>query len=172
MKKIVFLFLQVTLACALLSCSGGGPGEPDIRIVDLKGLEAALAEHRSEGVLLNFWAIWCQPCVAEMPELVEVAREYRGRGGAVLGVSYDLMTPGATRDEVLQQMRAFIAARSFDIPILIYEADDYDSINERFELPGPVPVTLAIDRKGKIVDRQDGESGKERFVAMMQKALK
>jgi thiol-disulfide isomerase/thioredoxin len=172
MKRISVLLLLIAFVCTLLSCSAAGPDKPDIQVVDLKGLEAALAEHRGEGVLLNFWAIWCQPCLAELPDLVEVAREFRGRGGTVLGVSYDLMVPDATRDEVLKQMNAFAAERNIDIPILVYEAADYDSIDERFALPGPIPVTLAIDREGNIVDREEGESQKDRFVAMMQKAIK
>jgi hypothetical protein len=76
-----------------------------------------------------------------------------------------------TRDQVLKQMRAFVIEHKVDIPVLIYEADDYDAINKRFGLPGPVPVTLAIDGRGTIVDREEGPSGKARFIAMMQKAL-
>jgi thiol-disulfide isomerase/thioredoxin len=159
------------LGCVLLSCSSARNKAPDIRIVDLKGLQAALAEHRGQGVLLDFWAIWCEPCVAELPEVLETGREYRARGGTVLTVSYDLMVPGVTREEVLQKMRTFVAERRIDAPVLIYDAEDYDAINEAFKLPGPIPATLAIDRKGAIVDRQEGKGTKTRFEAMMQKAL-
>jgi thiol-disulfide isomerase/thioredoxin len=167
MKKCVVSFL----GCILLSCSGALNKAPDIRIVDLKGLQSALAEHRGQGVLLDFWAIWCEPCVAELPEILETGREYRARGGTVLTVSYDLMVPSVTRDEVLQKMRTFVAERRIDAPVLIYDAEDYDAINEAFQLPGPVPATLAIDRKGAIVDRQEGQGTKARFEAMMQKAI-
>jgi thiol-disulfide isomerase/thioredoxin len=170
MKKLVIL-LQISCAFFLFGCSGAGLKEPDLRVVDLKNLDAALAECRGKGVLLNFWAIWCEPCVVELPELLQTAREYRGRDGVVLGVSYDLMVPDVTRDQVLKQMRAYVIEHKIDIPVLIYEADDYDAINKRFGLPGPIPVTLAIDRRGTIVDRQEGPSAKARFVAMMQKAL-
>jgi len=163
--------VPLVLVGLMTSCAGSGLKEPGIQVVDLKGLDAALASYRGQAVLLNFWAIWCQPCVAEMPELLEVAREYRGRGGVVLGVSYDLMVPGTSRDEVMKQMQAFVAQRKIDIPILIYDASDYDAINQRFGLPGPIPVTLALDRTGSIVDRQEEEAGKARFVSMMQKAL-
>jgi len=167
MKKCVILLL----GCILLSCSSVRKKAPDIRIVDLKGLQAVLDEHRGQGVLLDFWAIWCEPCVAELPELLETGREYRARGGTVLTVSYDLMVPGVTREEILQKMRAFVAERRIDAPVLIYDAEDYDAINEAFKLPGPIPVTLALDRKGGIVDRQEGRGTKARFAAMMQKAL-
>ncbi len=169
MKKWTILFTAILV---FLLSTGPGTGEtgPDIRVVDLEGLEAVLNEYRGQGVLLDFWAIWCAPCVAAIPELLEVAKEYRGKG-VVLGVSYDLMIPGVTRDEVLEQMRGFVAEHGIDIPILIYEADDYDSINERFALPGPIPATVAINGEGVVIDRQKGESSKERFVEMMEKAL-
>ncbi len=165
--QIVALILAASLLCA---CARRKP-DPDIRVVDLKGLEAALAAHRGQGVLLDFWAIWCEPCVAELPDLLQTARAYKDRGGAAIGVSYDLMIPGVTREGVLKQMRAFVAERGIDIPILIYDAEDYDAINQRFDLPGPVPATVAIGRNGTIVDHQNGSADRARFTAMMEKAL-
>ena len=54
---------------------------------------------------------------------------------------------------------------------MIYDADDYDAIDAHFDLPGPVPITLAIDKDGNIVDRQNGSASKARFQEMMRKAL-
>jgi hypothetical protein len=76
-----------------------------------------------------------------------------------------------TREQVLKQMREFVAARKIDAPVYIYDASDYDAINQRFGLPGPVPITVALDRSGKIVDRHAGKSGRDGFTAMMKKAL-
>jgi thiol-disulfide isomerase/thioredoxin len=143
----------------------------DIRVVDLKGLEAAVARHRGKALLVNFWAIWCQPCVAELPEFLAVGREYRDRNAAVLTVSYDLMIPDATKDDVLKAMHAFVAARKIDAPVLIYDAPDYDAINARFGLPGPVPVTIAIDASGKIVERHAGQATRQQFEELMRKAI-
>lgn len=173
---------------ALLSCSAGEESAVDagagdeaisatdaspspIEIVDFDGLEARLPELRGEGMLLNFWAIWCAPCVEELPELVEVAHEYRERGGRVVGISYDLMVAGSDPTTIEAKMRKFLDRQGLDIPVLIYDEDDEDSINERFDLPGGLPVTLAIDEDGQIVDRQDGQAGKARFDEMMRKAL-
>lgn len=166
---------------ALPACDSSGEAEaqssgesyvsPSISIVDFAGLEPALEAGRGEGMLLNFWAIWCAPCVAEMPELVEVAHEYRERGGRVIGVSYDLMIPGADASTIETTMREFLDGRRLDIPVLIYDDVDYSAINERFELPGEVPVTLAIDKNGVVVDRQEGKAGKQRFDEMMRKAM-
>ena len=48
-----------------------------------------LAGQRGHVVLLNFWASWCKPCRAEMPELARLQRQYRERGLVVLGLSAD-----------------------------------------------------------------------------------
>lgn len=166
----------MTLAACLAAGSSGvrafaGAPAPAVRIVDLKGLEAALAGYRGQAILLNFWAIWCEPCLAELPELLQVGREFRGSNAVVLTVSYDLMIPEVTPSGVLEQMRAFLAQKQLDMPVFIYDAPDYDAINARFALPGPVPATIAIDRTGTIVARHAGKGGRGQFIELMKKAL-
>jgi len=167
----ILAFFTALVVCLAVGSSGAAPGGPTPRIVDLKGLDAALAEHRGQAILLNFWAIWCEPCVAELPMLLDVGRQFRDRNAVVLTVSYDLMIPDVTPEGVLKQMQAFLAAKKFDVPVFIYDAPDYDAINERFGLPGPIPMTVAIDRNGTVVARHAGKGGRERFIVLMQKAL-
>lgn len=185
MRKIVttilrsasLLLLALPVACdgssgADATIDGAAAAASSIEIVDFAGLDPALEAQRGEGQLVNFWAMWCVPCVAELPELVEVAREYAPRGGRVVGVSYDLMVAGANTDTITEDIRAFLEARDLgDFSTLVYDEIDYEAINDRFELPGEVPVTLAIDASGKVVDRHEGKAGKERFEQMMKKAL-
>ena len=164
--------LWMAIVCLLLlSVPQARGAQPEIRVVDLKGLEAALAAHKGEGIVLNFWAIWCEPCVAELPDLLAVGREFRRRHGVVLTVSYDLMIPDATPKDVLKQMQTFVAGRKIDAPVYIFNAPDYEAINQRFGLPGPVPMTIAIDPTGRVVDRHAGQAGRAGFVAMMKKAI-
>ncbi len=145
--------------------------EVALEIVALAGIEDALAQHKGRALLLNFWATWCPPCVAELPELMEVAGAYRPRGGDVLGVSFDLMIPGVEEAKTVAMVRDFLTERDLALPTLIYDAPDYDAINERFDLPGAIPVTLAFDADGELVDRQSGQASGARFEEMMQKAL-
>ncbi|MBL6721757.1 MAG: TlpA family protein disulfide reductase [Planctomycetes bacterium] len=144
---------------------------PRIEVADLAGVEAALERRRGQGFLLNFWAIWCGPCVEELPELLEVAHEARPEGGGVLGVSYDLMVAGADLEGMPATMARFLEKKRLPMEVLLFDADDYEGINARFSLPGEVPVTLAIDASGSIVDRQEGKAGRERFAEMMRRAL-
>jgi thiol-disulfide isomerase/thioredoxin len=142
-----------------------------IEIFGLAGLNEAVEARRGQGYLINFWAMWCGPCVAELPELVEVAAEYRERGGEVVAISYDLMIPGDDATSIRPKMAEFMEQKKVDVPVWIFDGDDYDGINERFDLEGGVPVTLAIDESGAIVDRHKGKAGKARFDEMMRRAL-
>ena len=72
---------------------------------------------------------------------------------------------------IVPRVKRFIDNKGFDVPVLVYDAPNPDAINERFDLPGHIPVTLAFDKDGRLVDREDGEAGKERFEELMKHAL-
>ncbi len=63
---------------------------PEIGFRDAAGHPHTLAEYRGRGVVLNLWATWCAPCVAELPSLDALARQLRGSRITVLAVSSDL----------------------------------------------------------------------------------
>lgn len=141
------------------------------RVVSFEELQVALEQYRGRAVLLNFWATWCEPCVRELPDLAEVHQAFRDEGGVVVGISYDLMVPGPTPESALQLVSEFAAGRELAFDNYVFDDEDYDRINAWLDLPGPVPVTLAIDASGEIVDRHEGQAGRERFEAMMRAAL-
>jgi len=156
---------------ALVDVESEAVASGSTRVVSLEELQTALESYRGRAVLLNFWATWCEPCVRELPDLAEVHQAFREKGGVVVGVSYDLMIPGPTPESALKLVEQFAAGRELGFDNYIFEDDDYDRINAWLELPGPVPVTLAIDAAGKVVDRHEGQAGRERFEAMMHTAL-
>jgi thiol-disulfide isomerase/thioredoxin len=163
------LALAVALTFACARASSDPAAAPSF--ANLDQLESEIAKFRGHGLLLNLWATWCAPCVAELPELIETAHASESRGGAVLLLSFDLMVPGVTREDARQKVGEFVSRKKIDVPGLIFDADGYDAINARFDLPGEVPVTLAFDRNGKVVDRQEGRADKARFAEMMERAL-
>jgi cytochrome c biogenesis protein CcmG/thiol:disulfide interchange protein DsbE len=65
-----------------------GQPAPEFRLRALDGEELALSEIAGQPVMVNFWATWCQPCIAEHPVLLEAARRHAGRVRFV-GVIYD-----------------------------------------------------------------------------------
>ncbi|HEX6885156.1 MAG TPA: TlpA disulfide reductase family protein [Planctomycetota bacterium] len=164
--------LLVLLACA--SCDAAGAPRavpPEVVVADLAGLEQALAARRGQPLLLNFWATWCAPCVAELPDLLAAVRAHEADGLRVLGVSYDLMLPNKEPEAVRAAVLEFLQGRDLALPTVVFDGPDYDAIDARFELPGPIPVTLAIDRSGQIVERAEGEGTRARFDELARRAL-
>ena len=119
---------------------------PAFSTVDLDGRPVRLADHLGDPVLLNFWASWCIPCRKEFPLLADVDGQV-----TVLGVVFD---------DTVDKARAFMREQGATWPGLRDPggriADDYD-VGFR---PG-LPVTVAVDRRGTLVDRHVGELRRE-----------
>jgi len=112
MRLRALLVLLVSLAIQGCGASTGGTtaraSVPEVEVAGLARVEQAIAEHHGHPLLLNFWATWCAPCVAELPDLLAVAAEHEVR---VLGVSFDLMLPNKQPDETSALVRAFLERR-------------------------------------------------------------
>ena len=62
---------------------------PDFVLQDLDGQTVRLSDFAGKAVLINFWATWCPPCRAEIPDLVELQRGYGGEDFTIIGISLD-----------------------------------------------------------------------------------
>ncbi|MCC6719075.1 MAG: TlpA family protein disulfide reductase [Acetobacteraceae bacterium] len=112
---------------------------------DGEGGERSLAEHLGHGLVVNLWATWCAPCVAEMPELQALARAVAGDGILVLPLSSD--RGGA------EVVRRFYAANGIDaLPVLL---DPRGEAARAWGARG-LPTTLVIDRQGRERGRVEG----------------
>ncbi len=113
---------------------------------------ARLVKNDTKGLLLvNLWATWCGPCVAELPELVEMNRMYRGRRFRLATVSLD---------EPEKRQAALDMLGKHHVAALNYQrkSDDPDKFAEALdkEWPGPVPHTVLIAPGGKVLYRKTG----------------
>jgi thiol-disulfide isomerase/thioredoxin len=160
----------------LLSCGSQEQPEQarlatDPVALDWPGTEAALAQLEGQPYLLNFWATWCAPCIAELPELIEVAEEFEAQGLQLVTINYDLMTPGVDASSMLANLADFQSARGLHYPVLVYDGDDYEAIDEALQLPGPIPVTIAFDATGKEVARTESATDAAGFRKLALAAL-
>lgn len=124
--------------------------------VALKALDEAqlakLAANDSEDyVLVNVWATWCGPCVAEMPDLVTMNRMYRHRSFQMVTISIDEPEQEANARKVLERHHVSSANYLSTIPDRDRLADLLDK-----EWGGPVPYTLLIAPGGKVIYRKTG----------------
>ena len=62
---------------------------PDFRVLDIRGEELTLEQYRGQVVLLDFWATWCGPCIAEMPNVKLAYAKHRDRKFQIIGISLD-----------------------------------------------------------------------------------
>ncbi len=62
---------------------------PDFRVMDIRGEELTLEQYRGQVVLLDFWATWCGPCIAEMPNVKLAYAKHRDRKFQIIGISLD-----------------------------------------------------------------------------------
>lgn len=155
MPKIHRVLFALVLVLFCVSChrsreEGLNPGNdaPSIDIPGIEGQKVTLAELEGKVVLVNFWATWCTPCVAELPALQRVYDKLKDRGFVVFAVGID---------DAVDSFKEFRDEYKLNFPIGM---DKEGSVKSRYKLAG-VPESFLVDRKGKIVMFEDpqGEGG-------------
>jgi cytochrome c biogenesis protein CcmG/thiol:disulfide interchange protein DsbE len=121
-----------------------GSEAPGFRLPSLSGGEVDLASQRGKVVLVNFWATWCPPCVAEMPSLERLHRALGPVGLSVVTVSTD-------EDEAVLQR--FVAEHSLTLPVL---KDPGGRVAEDAYRTTGYPETFVLDRGGRVLQHVVG----------------
>ena len=133
---------------------------PDFTRVDAAGHKVRLSKYKGKVVLVDFWATWCTGCKEEIPWYVEFADKYRKSGLAAVGVAMD--------DEGWKVVKPFLAEKmKITYPVVIGDtplAQQFGGINS-------LPVTLLIDRQGRIAYSHIGVVDKAEFERRIQELL-
>lgn len=137
-------------AAATGACKAEGMANLDLTVKDMNGAEFKFAGEKGKVILLNFWATWCPPCLAEIPEFVKVYDEKKDEGFTILGVS---------TDDTAEQLRAFASARRVTYPLLMMTPEVEDSYGPLFGLP----TSVLIARDGSVCKRHFGPMSKEQL---------
>jgi peroxiredoxin len=103
-------------------------------------------------LLVNFWATWCGPCVAEFPDLQDTFRMYRKRNFGMVTVSEDV--PEAKPD-----VFAFLRKNHASSPNYLFASDDTSAMQDQFDtkMSGAVPFTLLFSPSGDVLYQEQGE---------------
>lgn len=134
---------------------------PEVQLQTLDGQAFHLSELRGQIVLLNFWATWCGPCRSEIPVFNEMQRDFEARGLKVVGVS-----PSETNDTP-ELIRDFQKDFKQDYTVLLGGTD----VSAKFRNGPGFPVTIIIDREGRIRQKIVGESNRAGFEAAIKPLL-
>ncbi|MCS7038567.1 MAG: TlpA disulfide reductase family protein [Anaerolineae bacterium] len=121
-----------------------GHPAPDFTLSQVGGGELSLADLRGRPVVLNFWATWCAPCEAEMPELEQAYRRYGNAGLVVIGVNQG-------EDEAT--VRAYADRLGLSFPLV---RDGDTQVGRRYRVEA-LPTTFFIDREGIIREQVIGQ---------------
>jgi peroxiredoxin len=159
---VLVLMPVIALAQESGSPSGQQPARkpaPDFVLRDAKGAEVQLADFKGRVLLLDFWATWCTGCKQEIPWFIEFDSKYRTQGLASVGVAMD--------DERWQTVKPYLAEHPISYQIVMPDAD----IAKRYGITN-MPVTLLIDRQGRIADMHVGVVAKEAWEQRIQELLR
>jgi len=135
LRKLLLAF--VVLAAVAVGASAQQQA-PNLSLKDINGKTIRLSDFRGKVLLVNFWATWCLPCRAEIPDLVKHQRRYRARGLRILGITYP--------PERIAEVRRFTSKLKMNYPVVIGSKEN----KRAFTSSETLPLTIVIDREGNI----------------------
>ncbi|HLL71682.1 MAG TPA: TlpA disulfide reductase family protein [Pyrinomonadaceae bacterium] len=125
----------------------------------LDGKASKLADYKGKVVIINLWATWCGPCRREIPDFVEIQKDYAGRGVEVLGVT------SVDERNTEEDIKEFVKEFKINYKIVKVETDDWAS----FLAPGySIPQTFVLGQDGRLLRKFVGYSPQ---VAVMVRGL-
>ena len=122
-------------------------GKPlDLEFADaIKGTPVSIKGLKGKVVVLDFWATWCGPCVAEMPRMKKLYGEFKDRGVEFIGVSLD-----APKEEGgLDKLKAFVAKNEIAWP-QYYQGNGWESEFSTKLGIGSIPQLFLVDAEGNL----------------------
>ncbi len=151
--RVLRILMPLLLILALpLSSLAEGKQLPRISITDLEGKKHHVSEFLGKGpVLLNFWATWCKPCLAELPKVEEFQKEWAEKSGL------KLITVSIDDPRTQKQIKPFVHRHGFEFPVYT------DSNQEALRKLGGrgVPFNVLIGTDGTILSSSMGFKEKD-----------
>jgi thiol-disulfide isomerase/thioredoxin len=116
---------------------------PEFQLTSLDGKPVTLGGSHGKVILLNFWATWCGPCRAEIPDLVALQNKYRDRL-QILGLVVD--------DDDQDAIKSFVADFGINYPVALAS----DDIRIQYGGVAALPTSFVLDAEGRVVQKHEG----------------
>jgi len=134
--------------------AAGKPAPLGFTLKDMNGVDVKLASFKGKPIIVNFWATWCGPCRAEIPSLVELQTQYGAEGK-------DVVILGISVDDPIEKLKPYATQMKMNYPVLV--GNGRDDVQDAFGPLWGIPVTVFIDREGRIAKKHSGIASKEQF---------
>jgi peroxiredoxin len=148
-----------------------------LETIDASAASALVKNPTKKLRLINVWATWCAPCVAEFPGLVSISRRLANRDFELITISVDDPKDSVKVKQFLEKQHAAVPnrvqrslkAEGRNTNNYLFDRGDAEALMKALdpEAPGPVPYTLVVEPGGKIVFRQAGEVDVEKLQAKL-----
>jgi peroxiredoxin len=128
---------------------------PDFNDNDITGKPLSLADYKGKVVLIDFWATWCRPCVAELPNVQKAYDKYHPKGFEIVGVSLD---------EDKAKLESFTKQQKMTWPQIFDGKAWENKLAQKYGV-NSIPATYLLDGEGKIIAKDLRGSALEEAVA-------
>jgi thiol-disulfide isomerase/thioredoxin len=162
------ILAPAALLLAVLSGWAAPPSAPGggLASLDQAGYHRLVAAAKGRVVLVDFWATWCDPCRAEMPQLVRLEARYRTSGLRLVTVSCDEPEQEADAAAFLRKNGA---SRPWYIKHAASDEKFIDSVDPKWS--GALPALYLYDRRGRLIQSFVGETSMAALEAALKRVL-
>ena len=116
---------------------------PAFELKTLEGKPLSVAEYKGKVILLNFWATWCGPCRAEIPDLIELQNKYKDQL-QIIGLLVD--------DDDEEAAKKFVADSDINYPVALAS----DEVRGEYGGIVALPTSFLLDAEGRVVQKHEG----------------
>lgn len=141
------------------------PSAPDFTLIDQYGNTHTLSDYKGKTVFLNFWATWCPPCRAEMPEIQEIYEEYGGNESDVIILG--IASPNYGREGSAEDIAAFLEDNGYSYPVVM----DEDGLSAYDYGVSAYPTTFMIDKEGNVFGYVTGQITKDIMNSIIEQTI-
>ena len=159
-KPLLIAAAVLAMAGALAYALMDKPGAPPSTFTTLEGKTLTLDELRGKVVLVNFWATSCPGCVKEMPDMVEIYKQYKARGFEIIAVAMSYDPPN--------YVQSFVQTRQLPFPVALDVNGEHARAFGNVQL---TPTTFIIGKDGHILEQKLGEIDFVRLRALLDREL-
>ena len=159
------VIISLNFACAQNKQPIGeiGTKAADFSLINLIGEEVTLNQFKDKVIMLNFWATWCGPCKAEIPDFIKMYDKYQKDGLEIVGIT---VSSGSAAN-----IRQFAEKFGIDYTLLTGDEKYLKDLTVKYGGIRGIPTTFLIDRKGVIQKKWVGARTERIFMKEINKYI-